>query len=141
MPVATSEVIASELSRSGFRECEDFSVVRLAPAATGMRVRLSARTYRRRQAVAAGLVVGLVLSAWAALGMLGGGTLPVPERPDSPASAPSTSAVYVVQPGDTFWSIARRVKPNADPRPLVDRLVVAHGGSTLYVGERIPIPA
>lgn len=99
--------------------------------------RLPARTYRRRQAVAAGLVVGLVLAVWAALGMLGGGALPVPERPRPPAEA----TVYVVRPGDTFWSIARRTKPHADPRPLVDRLVAAHGGTTLHVGERIPIPA
>jgi hypothetical protein len=130
------------------RDCGDFTVVRLAPAASRGGLRLPARTYRRRQAVAAGLVVGLVLLAWAALGMLGGGTLPVSERPSSsPAAAPAAAgsrasgAVYVVQPGDTFWSIARRAKPNADPRPLVDRLVAAHGGSTLHVGERIPIPA
>ena len=121
------------------------------------RVRPPASTYRRRQVVAAGLVVGLVLVVWAALGVLGAGTLPVPERPSQsgPAGAsvytaphggalyiaPHGGALYTVQPGDTFWSIAQRLKPHADPRPLVDKLVAAHGGSTLHVGERIPIPA
>ncbi len=130
---------------SEFSLAAPYGAVRLGRAATGPSRRLPARTYRRRQAVAAGLVVGLVLAAWAALGMLGGGTLPDPERPSAPASAPASAranaAVYVVQPGDTFWSIARHVKPSADPRPLVDRLVAAHGGTTLHVGERIPIPA
>jgi hypothetical protein len=46
----------------------------------------------------------------------------------------------VVQPGDTFWTIARRLDPKGDVRPLVDRLVSAHGGSALYVGERIALP-
>ena len=102
--------------------------------------RLPAGTYRRRRAVAAGLVVVTVLALWAALGMLGGGPLPVPERPDAVGLGDGTR-VYVVQPGDTFWSIARRLDPRADPRPLVDRLVAAHGNPVLHVGERLPLPA
>ncbi|MDQ3979194.1 MAG: LysM peptidoglycan-binding domain-containing protein, partial [Actinomycetota bacterium] len=101
-------------------------------------MRLPAGTYRRRRA-AAGLVVAAVLALSAALGTLGGGPLPVPERP-APAVSPVGSRVYVVQPGDTFWSIARRLDPTGDPRPLVDRLVAAHGGPTLHVGERLPLP-
>lgn len=94
------------------------------------------RTYRRRRAVAAGLVVVLVLAVWAALGALGGGPLPVPERSDRLQAGTE----YTVQPGDTLWSIARRVQPAGDPRPLVDRLVSTHGGPTLYVGERLVLP-
>ncbi len=109
-------------------------------ATPSVRARPSRRTYRRRRAVAAGLVVGLVLAVGAALGILGAGALPVPERPGSLPPAVAAPAVYVVQPGDTFWSIARKLNPKADPRPLVDRLVAAHGGATLHVGERIPIP-
>ena len=102
--------------------------------------RLPASTYRRRRAVAAGLVVLVVLVLSAALGPLGGGPLPVPERPDAVGLGDGTR-VYVVQPGDTFWSIARRLDPRADPRPLVDRLVAAHGTPVLHVGERLPVPA
>jgi hypothetical protein len=110
-------------------------------------VRLPASTYRRRRAVAAGLAVVLVLSLWAAVGTLGGGPLAAPERPNSAAAAGSAAAAlrpgatYVVQPGDTFWSIVQRLRPEADPRPLVDRLIALHGGTTVYVGERITVPA
>ena len=103
--------------------------------------RVPARTYRRRRAVAAGLVVSAVLALSAGLGTLGGGPLPVPERPAPDRLTRVDGAVYVVQRGDTFWSIARRLDPSADPRPLVDRLVAAHGSPVLYVGERIPLPA
>jgi Tfp pilus assembly protein FimV len=57
-----------------------------------------------------------------------------PERP-----APRVH--YVVQPGDTLWSIARQVAPDRDPRPVVDALVEAndlHGG--LQAGQELTVP-
>jgi Tfp pilus assembly protein FimV len=57
-----------------------------------------------------------------------------PERP-----APRVH--YVVQPGDTLWSIARQVAPGRDPRPVVDALVEAndlHGG--LQAGQELTVP-
>jgi Tfp pilus assembly protein FimV len=57
-----------------------------------------------------------------------------PERP-----APRVH--YVVQPGDTPWSIARQVAPGRDPRPVVDALVEAnnlHGG--LQAGQELTVP-
>lgn len=104
----------------------------LAPAG-----RLPASTYRRRRAVAAGLVVALVLAVSAVLGMVGGGPLPAPDRPADVRGG----STYVVQPGDTLWSIAERLDPTGDPRPIVDRLARAHGGTVLHVGERLPLPA
>ena len=43
-------------------------------------------------------------------------------RGDGP-DRPAPSIHYVVEPGDTLWSIARRVAPGHDPRPVVDALV------------------
>ncbi|MDQ4096734.1 MAG: LysM peptidoglycan-binding domain-containing protein [Actinomycetota bacterium] len=117
------------------------TVVGVERVATVPPVRLPASTYRRRRVVAAGLAVVLVLCLWAAVGTLGGGPLAAPERPNSSASALRPGDTYVVQPGDTFWSIVQRLRPQADPRPLVDRLVAFRGGTTLYVGERITLPA
>jgi Tfp pilus assembly protein FimV len=56
-----------------------------------------------------------------------------PERP-----APRVH--YVVQPGDTLWSIARRVAPGRDPRPVVDGMVETndlHGG--LQAGQELVV--
>ena len=76
----------------------------------------------------------------------------VPERRPVPAldaratagsATPATrhaASGYVVQPGDTLWSIARRLQPEGDVRPLVDQLVDLNGGTDLAVGQRLPIP-
>jgi hypothetical protein len=45
----------------------------------------------------------------------------------------------VVQPGDSAWSIARRLQPTGDIRPLVDRLVERTGGGVLRAGERLDL--
>ncbi len=46
-------------------------------------------------------------------------------------------AVYVVQPGDTIWSIAHQLDPSGDTRATVDRLVSLNGGATLEPGQRL----
>jgi hypothetical protein len=107
------------------------------PVAPGARRPVSPSTYRRRQALAAGAVAALSAAASVVLGSLGGGSLTTPERP-IPVVA---GQIYEVQPGDTFWAIARSLDPNRDPRPLVDRLVAEHGGPTLIAGEQLLLPA
>ncbi|HVQ95168.1 MAG TPA: LysM peptidoglycan-binding domain-containing protein [Mycobacteriales bacterium] len=57
-----------------------------------------------------------------------------------PASAP---AVVVVQPGDTLWSIARRVAPDRDTRLVVAdlRRLNSLSSADLEVGQRLTIRA
>ena len=59
------------------------------------------------------------------------------DGPDRPAPR----ITYVVESGDTLWSIARRVAPGQDPRPVVDGLIRSNdvrGG--LQAGQELSIP-
>ena len=94
-------------------------------------------TYRRRRAAAAGIAFAALFVVQSLLSLAGGSL--APERAEAP-SASDRFATYVVQPGDTFWSIARSIDPEGDPRPLVDRMVAEHGTAVLRVGERIALP-
>ena len=93
------------------------------------RVRLTRRGRALARMLATVLVVAVFLLV--APGLARG------DGPDRPASR----VTYVVQPGDTLWSIARRVAPGQDPRPVVDRLIEANdvrGG--LQAGQELSIP-
>jgi len=96
--------------------------------------------WRRRMAV---LIVGVVLLAAVAAGigvLRGVANAPAPVAPATVGAGAASPDIHVVQPGDTFWSIARALQPTGDVRPLVDRLVSAHGGGPLQVGDRIALP-
>ena len=63
----------------------------------------------------------------------------------APAPSASSGAVVgettvTVEPGDTLWSIARRVQPTGDVRPLVDQLAAARGGEVLQPGQQVVVP-
>jgi nucleoid-associated protein YgaU len=48
-------------------------------------------------------------------------------------------ATVVVQRGDTLWSIARRLQPEGDVRPLVAELVARHGSTRIAPGDVITL--
>ncbi len=84
--------------------------------------------------VATGLLVALALP-WSGTG----GSLATP----GPALAGETlaqHAPYVVQPGDTLWSIALRLDPTGDPRPVVAKLEAEIGGDNVVPGEHLVLP-
>ena len=115
------------------------ALVRTGPVVRPARTTLPAAIYRRRQAVALLVVLSVCVALFFALqglwAALGGGPLGASQRPGA-----TGGAVYVVQPGDTFWAIATQLRPNEDPRPLVARLVAAHGSPVLVAGERLAVP-
>jgi hypothetical protein len=98
--------------------------------------RPGARTYRRRRLAVLFAVVALV----AVIGLLatqgGSATTDVRVAPGAEPVVPER-AVYVVQPGDTVWSIARDLDPTGDPRALVDRIVALNGSAALQPGQRL----
>ena len=93
---------------------------------------------RRRRLVAMLLAVGLVLVLRPLL-LPGGDPLVVPGRA-TPAAAEAGKRVYVVQPGDTLWSIARQLHPHDDPRPVVDELATQVHDGSLEAGQRLGLP-
>ena len=103
------------------------------------------RSTRRRRA--ATLVVAACMAVVALTGITAlatGGPAPttapasVPAAPAAVATAPA-GGVWVVQPGDSLWSIAAAVAPGADLRPVVDELAQRTGGGNLQPGQRIPL--
>jgi hypothetical protein len=95
--------------------------------------RPAAAVYRRRRVLAALFGLGLLV-AGARVGTAFGGNLAAAER------LPHVQHV-VVEPGDSLWSIAQRVAPGHDPRPIVDAIADARGSAALQVGETLTVPA
>jgi hypothetical protein len=112
-------------------------------------VRHRRRVYRQRRAVAALLaVVTLVVAGRVVLAGAGLVSSPAvepgpvqavaPAGPVADAPVASAGSVYVVRPGDTLWSIARQVRPDRDPRAVVDELSARVPGG-LEPGQRVDL--
>jgi len=89
------------------------------------------RVRRRR------LVVGLVLVG--VVGVLSG---PVANAVGVGGVGEPAAHPYVVRPGDTLWSIARRSAPSSDPRPVVAAIESANDvdPGALVPGQQLSIP-
>lgn len=97
-----------------------------------------AATYRRRRLVAAlGLVVVVVLgllAAQAVAGVAAGWAAPSPAPIEGPA------VTVEARPGDTLWTLARRVRPSGDVRPVVEAMLADRGTAELQVGDEVRVP-
>ncbi len=107
-------------------------VVRPAGQPRAADLRLTLRLTRRGRV----LLAAAALLAVLAFGLMGARL--VHTRTAIPPSAP---AVVEVQPGDTVWSIAQRVAPQADTRAVVDAIVARNGlvGGVVHPGQRLVI--
>jgi hypothetical protein len=53
---------------------------------------------------------------------------------------PAAANVYIVQAGDTLWSIGQRFHGHTSLADYVDSLVDANGGTTLQVSQALTLP-
>jgi LysM repeat protein len=112
--------------------------------------------YRRRRLFAVVLLACVALAvAGVAFALTSGDTAPLSVSAgaapgalghDSAAdgaghATPPSGSFYVVQPGDTLWSIARELTPTGDIRAEVDRLQDLNGTAALQVGQRLRLTA
>jgi hypothetical protein len=91
--------------------------------------------YRRRRFVAAAVGLGIVAvltQAGAALGV----PTTIAGLDDGAGRRPQVVTV-TVEPGDSLWSIAEQLAPEADPRAVVDALVEARGTTVVVPGETL----
>lgn len=110
------------------------------PAGRGPSLPDRATRYRRRRL---GALIGLAVAVAGVLALVDlvttGPTGVSDPTAELHARAPIVEEVYVVQPGDTLWSIAERVAPAADPRQVVADLRELVGSVEIDVGDRIPV--
>lgn len=140
--------------RSGSDRPEAHSGARVNRCASEM-----ARVAGWRRAVVAGVaVVALMMLGGtlsdAAAG-LAGGRAPAGPRASGPSSNPSSAVVavvsgsavvpgsagpvHVVQPGETYWSLAEALGGDGDIRARVDALEAGNGRRPLQVGDRLVV--
>lgn len=108
-------------------------------------VRQTQATYWRRRFVCMALLLGLLWVMSSAAGFASGDRSV--ERPQAQtliesAAGESLTAgqVVIVKPGDTLWSIARKMQPTGDVRPLVDRIATLNNGHGLIAGQALLLP-
>ena len=58
----------------------------------------------------------------------------------TPSAVASAGTRYIVQPGDTLWSLGELFHGNVGVADYVDALVVANGGASLQVGQLLTLP-
>ena len=105
-----------------------------SPQGTPNVVRSRQRRYGIRRVIA-GIVLSIVGAlVWTVLAHVAGLNNDIVGADISP-NAPQE--IYVVQSGDTLWSIAMTFDADGDPRDTIDRLAELNGGSNLYIGQRL----
>ncbi len=89
---------------------------------------------RRRRALLAVMALALIALAFPLGGVDG------PSHATGSTLAGNGPMDYTVHGGDSLWSIAERMDPSADPRPMVARLAAELGTYQVVPGEQVALP-
>ena len=107
------------------------------------------RLVRRRVAALALLIASCVALSVAVLQFaVRPGGIPASAGGSGPASASQSVVLpagvadhfYIVEAGDSLWSIARALAPHRDVRAYVEELADLNGGTTIQPGQRLVLP-
>jgi LysM repeat protein len=98
--------------------------------------RPSTQVYVRRRLLVGLVLLTVVFGVWFSAGSV------LANRGGAPASTAAVRPAisYVVQPGDTLWSIAERFHGAGDQATYVDLLVRVNGGTIIQVGQTVTLP-
>ena len=107
-----------------------------APAAPAL---VDPGVYRRRRLLAMVVMAVLAYGVWSLAVDLGDRAFTGQAGAAAPIEA--EAEVWVVQPGDTLWSIAVELGGEVDVRARVDALADLNGGPVLRVGQRLVLPS
>jgi LysM repeat protein len=96
----------------------------------------ASQLYARRRLMVLLSLIAIVLVLFVGAGHV------VANRGGAPASASMIrpANVYVVQTGDTLWSIAERFHGHISLADYVDSLVSSNGGTKLQVSQALTLP-
>ena len=116
-------------------------------------LRQTQQVYARRRLLAVLMLVSLVAVAWAGTSsvLASRGSVPASTPAVRPVAAATSlvaganvdseaAATYIVQPGDTLWSIAARMRGDRSLADYVAVLVDANGGASLAIGQQLVLP-
>lgn len=109
------------------------------PRAEGSVRRTRLRLTRRGRRVVAGLAALPAVAGIVAALVVGGGAAFAAKD----ASAPVHFRTVTVEPGQSLWSVAEEVAPQADPRDVVDSIIRLNALDSVTVdpGQELAIPA
>ena len=94
----------------------------------------------RRGRIVLGLLLAILVAAVIAISILAGTTAALASTENS--DVPVAFTTVVAMPGDSLWSVATRVAPEADPRDVIAEIqrLNQFQSSDLIVGQELAIP-
>jgi Tfp pilus assembly protein FimV len=96
--------------------------------------------YIRRRLLVLAVLVAVVAAVWLGAGSVRATRGGEPAAPSTGRPAVSSLASYMVQPGDTLWSIASHHHGSADQADYVEALIQRNGGTIVQVGQMLALP-